>query len=124
MEEAYAQALWTMTEKGMKPKEAVSALHTSLKARGREALLPRISRAFSRIVERKRAAEGLTLIVARKEDEARAKRDAKEFVGSNEVAMKVDDSLIGGWRLEGNESLVDASFKKQLLALYNRATRN
>jgi len=33
----------------------------------------------------------------------------------------VDESLIGGWRLEGKETLVDASYKRELLELFNRS---
>ena len=60
--------------------------------------------------------------------EAITKQDIKDLLkdmgaDTHEVETKVDTSLIGGWRLEGRENLVDASFKKHLLTVYNRVTK-
>lgn len=127
MEEAYAQALWKMIESGMAPKKAIQSVHQSLTARGRASLMPGIARAFERLAARKRQMDSVTLSVAREKDERSAHRSAKEAleslgVTSSDITISVDDSLIGGWRLEGKETLIDASFKKQLLTVYNRAT--
>ncbi len=136
MENAYAQALWKMLQngpsdgrQGMKPKEALHALHESLMRSGRQGLLPKIGRAFAKIAERDQARTNIVLTVAREKDEHTAQKEAKDIlskmnIDSVDVTGRVDDSLIGGWRLEGRERLVDASFKKQLLTLYNRATRS
>ncbi len=128
MEQAYAQALWKMVEGGMSPVKAVHALRDLLKARGREALLPRIGRTFARIAQREGKRTGVTLSVAREKDERAAKSAVKTIleeigVEPKEVNILVDDSLIGGWRLEGKETLVDASHKKELLELFNRSVR-
>ena len=128
MESAYAQALWKMVEGGMSPAKAVHELRDLLKARGREALLPRIGRAFARIAEREGKRTGVTLSVAREKDERAAKSAVKQILAEFGVEPKegnihVDDSLIGGWRLEGREHLVDASYKRILVDVYNAATR-
>jgi F0F1-type ATP synthase delta subunit len=127
METAYAQALWKMVEGGMTPAKAVHALRDTLKAHGREALLPRISTAFARIAEREAKKTSVVLTVAREKDERRAHRDIKGLlsqlgVEAKDLKTQVDDTLIGGWRLEGREHLADASYKKQLLELFSRAT--
>lgn len=127
MEEAYAQALWKMIEGGMVPKKAVQSIHQSLTVRGRTSLMHGIARAFERLAARKRQTDSVTLSVAREKDERFAHRSAKQAleslgVTSPDVTISVDDSLIGGWRIEGKEILIDASFKKQLLTVYNRAT--
>ncbi len=127
METVYAQALWKMVEDGMTPSKAVRALHEVLKAHGREALLPRIASAFTRIAERETKRSDVILTVAREKDERRAHKEVKELlsamgVGVEDLKTQVDDTLIGGWRLEGREQLVDASYKNQLLELYNRVT--
>ena len=127
METAYAQALWKMVEGGMTPAKAVHALRDTLKAHGRETLLPRIARAFERIAEREAKKIDVVLTVAREKDERRAHKEIKETLSQLGVEAKnlktqVDDTLIGGWRLEGREHLVDASYKKQLLELFSRAT--
>src|SRR3989338_11512522 len=108
METSYAQALWQMIERGMAPTKAVKALHESLVVRGRQALMPRIARAFARIAARDNERNGVVLSVAHVNDEKKAKREAKEVlsemnVAAGEVKVAVDDSLIGGWRLEGRE---------------------
>jgi F0F1-type ATP synthase delta subunit len=128
MEQAYAQALWQMVENGMAPAKAVHAMRDSLKSLGREALLPRVGRAFARIAMREAKRTGVTLSIARMGDERGAKSAVKEILAELDVEPKdvnvhVDDSLIGGWRLEGKEALVDASYKKELLELFNRSVR-
>jgi F0F1-type ATP synthase delta subunit len=127
MERMYAQALWEMAEKGMEPKKAVSALYEHLKLRGREALMPRIAKAFERLAARDDGKNTVTLTVAHEKDAHKAKSHIRDMlkkfqVAEADVAIRLDGSLIGGWRLEGKESLVDASFKKSLLEMYNRAT--
>jgi len=110
----------------MAPKKAVDALHESLVVRGRQALMPRIAGAFSRIAARDQGRNGIVLSIAHESDERKAMREAKEVLSemgasASDVSVNVDDSLIGGWRLEGREMLVDASFKKSLLEMYNRS---
>ena len=127
METAYAQALWKMVEDGMEPKKAVHALHAELTKTGRASLMRRILRAFERIAERELRKEQATLTVAREHDERHAKSAVKEVLAELEVESKdlktlIDDTIIGGWRLEGNGRLIDASYKTQLLELYKRAT--
>lgn len=127
MEIAYAQALWNMVVGGMTPSKAVHALRETLKVHGREALLPRIASAFARIAEREAKRSDVVLTVAREKDERHAHGDIKELlvqlgVEARDLKTQVDDTLIGGWRLEGRELLVDASYKNQLLELFNRAT--
>ena len=126
--EPYAQALWQMLEKRAKPKDAVTKLQAMLKRQGREALLPKIARAFARIAARESRKNTVTLSVAHTKDERGARTAVKGFlkemnVSAKDVAVETDEDLIGGWRLEGRGRLVDASFKKHLLSLYNRATQ-
>ena len=133
METAYAQALWRMVTDGKTPHAAVEALRTLLTREGREALLPRIARAFERLAEREMHKTDMILTVAREKDERAAKKEAQEMLyrtgllsagGGSSFGGKtrVDDTLVGGWRLEGRGMLVDASYKTQLLDMYNRAT--
>ncbi len=131
MEKAYAQALWQLVASGMDAKKAVHAMHEKLKADGRGALFQRVGRAFVRLSEREARKRDFVLTVAREKDLADAQKAAKKIIdayssefgtdGAN-LKTQVDDSLIGGWRLEGNERLVDASYKKRLLDLYNSVT--
>ena len=128
MENAYAQALWQMVEKGMKPKEAVAKIREALEKRGRLSILPKVGRAFARIAARESAKRAIVLSVAKEKDAADAKREMKDIfremgVEAGDVEVRLDETLIGGWRLEGRERLHDASYKKSLLSIYNRATQ-
>lgn len=128
MEQAYAQALWQLIENGMEPKKALHALVESLKVRGREALLPRIARSFERLAEREMRKNAVTISVAHEKDANAAKRGAKKILEEagievKDMDMKIDESLIGGWRLEGRGVLVDNSFKNSLLEMYNHAVK-
>ncbi len=131
MEKVYAQALWQLVSNGMGAKEAVHAIHARLEKEGRAVLMPRVAHAFARIAERESNKRDYTLTVAREGDLAHAKKEAHKIIdtfssesdaeGVN-LKTQVDDSLIGGWRLEGNERLVDVSYKKQLLEIYSSVT--
>ena len=129
MEQVYAQALWEMIKKGTEPKKAVHALHETLVARGREVLFPRIAKAFERIAARESNRSDITLHIASAKDEHHAKAAAKKVMAHMKLEEKeitnvrIDESLIGGWRIESGEQLIDASYKKHLLSIYNAATQ-
>ncbi len=128
MEKLYAQALWQLVSNGMDAKDAVHAIYDRLENEGRAILMPRVAHAFFRIAEREARKSDYTLSIAREEDLAHAKKELKAYhedlgIDFDNLKTQVDDSLIGGWRLEGNERLVDVSYKKQLLEMYNSVTR-
>lgn len=128
MEHAYAQAIWKAVDGGMTPHAAVKALREKLEREGRAAILPRVARAFARLAEREGKKNDLVLTVAREKDERHAKSAAKEVLAAlgadaGDLRTQVDDSIIGGWRLEGRGVLVDNGYKNRLLQIYNRVTR-
>ncbi len=125
MENAYAQALWRAIQKGMAPTAAVHAMHKRLKEEGREALTPRIAKAFARIAAHDDEKSAVVLAVADLSHKDSALREAAAAgLDLKAARTSVDHTLIGGWRLESAESLVDASYKKHLLAIYRGATRS
>ncbi|OGG80627.1 hypothetical protein A3A39_04010 [Candidatus Kaiserbacteria bacterium RIFCSPLOWO2_01_FULL_54_13] len=129
MQDAYARALWRVIQEGKLPKEAVAKLRATLERHGRARLLPRVARAFARIAARESSKNAVTLTIAQKKDERMAHKEIKEFlrdmdVSPEDVEVKTDVNLVGGWRLEGREHLIDASFKKYLLDLFERVTTN
>ena len=114
MEKLYAQALWQTIENGRPPKEAVESLAKILKRQGRERLMPRIAKAFARLAEANKSTR--TRIIVADEKDAKA---ALRASGREEADVCVDESLIGGWRLESSSEIIDRSFKKHLLDIYN-----
>ena len=128
MEKQYAQALWKMVAGGMTPKKAVRALYDILVSRGRSDLIPHIAKSFARLAARHQQKEGVVLSIAREKDERKAVAAVqgllKEISAKRaDIDVRVDGTLIGGWRLEGRERLVDASHKRYLLDMYKHATQ-
>jgi F0F1-type ATP synthase delta subunit len=118
MEKAYAQALWDLIQKGDKPKDAVTKIHKALEVRGRAALMPAIGRAFTRLAQREAQKNRSVLVVARKSDEAKARKES----GAHDAEVTIDESLIGGWQFFDKGQLRDESWKTALLSIYNSAT--
>lgn len=117
MEKAYAQALWNLIQDGEKPKDAVAKIHAALERQGKVALMPSISRAFERIAQREAQKNASVLLVARKSDEAKARKES----GAHEAELRVDETLIGGWQLFDKGEMRDESWKSALLSIYNHA---
>lgn len=126
MREAYALVLWKMLEGGMKPEAAVAHLRENLARHGRSGLLSTIGKAFERLASKKMATDEAQLFVAHEKDASRAVKEAVSLLNLEDGDMRVcvDATLIGGWRLQEKNRLVDASFKNHLLSIYNRATQS
>lgn len=119
MEKKYAQALWEMIAGGADPKAAVASIAQALEGHGRAGLISRVGKEFSRLAERRMRRTQSTITVARESDVAFAKAES----GVADASVRVDAAQIGGWRLETGERLVDATYKRYLLDIFNRATR-
>lgn len=127
MERSYAQALMKVIDTGIAPHDAVKALRELLAREGRERLMPKIARAFATLAAQSDRRTRVTLTIADERDRAEsinAAQDALSRAGAqpSDVDVCIDESIIGGWRLEGQELLVDASYKRYLLDMYNRVT--
>lgn len=116
MPHAYARALIALVSKGLTPKEAVQKVFVSLEAKGRMGLAKSIARAFARDAEKELRRSRATLTVAHAKDAKKASANAN--IGEYEVIT--DPTLIGGWRLETFDSLIDQSWKKQLVSIYQK----
>lgn len=119
MEKLYAQALWNLIQNGAAPKDAVHKIHTALTAHGRSALMPAVGKAFERLAQREAQKNRSVLVVARKSDEAKARKES----GGKDAELRVDETLIGGWQLFDKGELRDESWKSALLSIYNQAVR-
>ena len=122
MEKEYAHALLQVAKDGMEPKEAVLGLVSTLRAHGHMNLLPRIARALSEDGRRALRSDGAVLTVAAEAEAAAARIAAAGYIGSQPVRIATDERLIGGWVLTTPDTRVDASFKKQLVELYQAIT--
>src|SRR3989344_4535441 len=128
MEQAYAEALCRVIENGMEPEKAIASLKNSLERSNRSSLLPKIARAFAHLAARQARKNTMTLSIAQKKDVTRALKEAERILAERgiretDLCESIDETLIGGWRLEGRGLLVDQSWKKSLLSMYNAATK-
>lgn len=122
MEKDYAQAVIEVAKKGMQPKDLVKNLESTLRTHGHLALLPKIAHVLKDELRRRERSFESVLAVAKESEAVSAKTEAAEHIGTNGVRIVADESLIGGWVLSTPNTRVDASFKKQLLDLYNAIT--
>lgn len=112
--DSYAQALVALVHKGMSPKDAVNKLAEMLKKTGKSRIMAQLKPALMRLQNKE---SGAVVYVAHK-------HDAKHAPQASDTRVIIDDSLIGGWRMVNGNTLVDASYKKQLLDMYRGATRS
>jgi len=115
--DVYAKAMFALTNAGKTADEIFSGVISSLKKRGALGLLPKILSAYERLVM-KASHAGAVLTVARITDrEAALKASGAQI----DTEVKIDERIIGGYRLEKSGVLIDNSFKEQLLSVYRKA---
>ena len=126
----YAEALYEAL-KGKNEKEAgvVSAhFHASIKVRGHAGLLKLIPAELSRIAERERAKNEVYLVTATASSHAKWSHaydhyEKEGIVPVNSVRRDVvDETIIGGFQIRGKNILIDSSYKKALVDLYQKIT--
>ena len=122
----YAHALYDLEREGnLDADTAVSKLVQILKAKGHIRLLPSILSEYKETLEISRDKKTVILTCARESDFEKYRIELKEHLGhlnSDFTEEVVDDTIIGGYILQKEDSVIDASFKKKLLLLYQGAT--
>lgn len=121
--EMYTDALLRMVMNGTTSTQAVKSLFLHLKARGKQGMLRSIKSHLTRKGMALAHKEEAVLEIARVKDVEYAKKEATTYWDNRTISMpivRIDESLIGGWRLIGGGTLVDNSFKKHLLEFYKQ----
>ena len=113
----YAHALIRAQRgKTSKEQEKITTQFLSrLRDRGHIKLLPQIA---AHIQKLSRARSDETLVVARKKDVVRARKEAGTKVGAT-----INPDLIGGWQHTKEGVLTDTSYKRSLIELYRTITK-
>lgn len=120
----YAQALRDIIRDGDSStyERSGDAFVELLKRRGHSKLLPQILKEFEKYNDRDIDTMQVTLTIAKESDASRYKEESKKYAGNGDLdehtAIKVDDRIIGGFKLETGDVVVDGSYKKMLLNLY------
>ncbi len=120
MEKEYALALARQIAQGSDEQKLVDGLVTHLKAEGRMKLLPGILRELKNLEARNSALAPIVEIAS--ESEKAAALAAAKAAGIESPEVRVNPSLIRGWRLRSADTLVDRSAKQALVDLYQRIT--
>lgn len=90
-----------------------------MKKKGHTSLLPQVMR----IVERMPKKEGGILTVARKGDVKKFQSRIEQVGGNkNDTHVVVDPSLVGGYIAQKGATLLDASYRRALVQLYQNVT--
>jgi len=120
MEKEYAQALARSFRSGTDEAKLVDGFVKHLKEEGRMKLLPGILRELKNIQAR---AEKLapSIEIAHESERASARAGAKE-AGIDTDNVRVNDTLIRGWRARSGGMIIDRSAKQALVDLYQKIT--
>jgi F0F1-type ATP synthase delta subunit len=94
-----------------------------LRSRGHQKLLPNIVHELEKRLTREQ--ESVKILFAREEDKIRYKENiqadlleiAKE---KEEQSQEIDEKLVGGYRVETKNILIDRSYKRALIDLYQK----
>lgn len=122
MEKQYAIALFELAQKpDAKAETLVQKLREHLKEVGREKLLPRILREFSKL-DALATAFGESLEVASQDEKAHAEKEA-HALGITAHAH-VNHDLVSGWRARKGSRVIDRSGKRALIDLYRQIAQN
>lgn len=110
--------------------QCVARFRELLGRNGHVRLLPRIVVLVERMVEKDTRKEQVELSVARKAEanrfavhiaDYRQSLDVQERAG---IRMRLDDTLIGGFRLRVKGAMINATYKRALFELYRVLTAN
>jgi len=120
--ENYAKALISAAKTEKDTDALIASFFKVLKARGALKLLPKIL-TFLEHAQTKNASAKPTLTIAREKDKDSAlmqiENAIKGIVSSkDEIEIKIDDSIIGGYRFQTSKDLLDESYKTKLLSIY------
>jgi F0F1-type ATP synthase delta subunit len=122
LEKVYAQALVELEATGAKAPELTKHLIAHLTKAGRLKLLPKILTELRKI-EARHAKEWSALEVASEKEKAHAQKEL-ENMGVHATEVRINPSLIKGWRILQKDTLIDTSAKKSLVNLYTNITNH
>lgn len=125
-ETQYASLLLAMIEKGIVPEKAVANTIRLLHQHKLMALLPRIKKVLMLEVSKQKRKSEAVLVVANASDKAHAEEEAKGAMSAcghrkQPLTVCIDDSIIGGWVVQSYDTRIDASYKRSLRDIYQRA---
>lgn len=122
MKKQYVQAVLESLQSGKDVADVLKGLSVILQKRGHERLHASVLREVLRVLSSDNEVSGTRVIVARESDARKFKSEiekeltALQFDPHYEVSVR--DNLVGGYIIEHESTIIDASYKKKLLTLY------
>ena len=119
----YASALYSATQ-GLNKEDTekrVKVFIELVKSRGHERLLPSLSSSYEKRLSQK--VDKVTLTVASDKDLKRTKEEIRDLSGEfnlQDLDVKVDELLVGGYVLKSQNNLYDKSYRRALKKLYQK----
>jgi len=125
LEEKYAEALSEMTKN--RSSDDVSLIFSNfisvLKKNGHYKILPKILKSLEKL-RMKEKENDIELVLAAADQEAKFRSKINEFQKYLEkdakVVTKVDGTIVGGFIIRSKSVMIDMSYKKALMNLYNK----
>ncbi len=115
----YAKALLELiVQEPENYKQHLAALQDLLKRKGKEKLLPKISKELLKLLE-KHSRRLPKVIIAKDKDLQKAKEKA-EALGAKDANVFKNPNIVGGYIIKTRNFVYDASYRKYLLDLYNK----
>ena len=126
LKQDYATAVLQILDAGNDIGVVLPKLKAQLERKGHKNLYPSILKEVIHGLERKNHARIPEVRVAREGDlkkhKAHIEALLKTITNETEYTTTIDETLIGGAVVEHNSKIIDASFKKKLMALYQALT--
>ncbi len=128
MKKHYVQAVLQLLEEGKDIDTVLISLHDTLQRKGHTKLHESILSAVLTQLVRITATEGALVTVAKESDSQKyqsAIQEALKELRSDGASLrtKVDETLIGGFTVEYNNTRIDRSYKEKLVSLYRAITK-
>ena len=124
--EKYAKALYDlMKDKSENEQDKLfSNFLKVLERNGHSKLLPRVLKSFEKISFQEKTDTSVDFVVSDSKFEdkykAQIKKYSKYFDKDQEVQTKTDSSIVGGFMIRSKNVVVDGSYKRSLVNLYNK----
>lgn len=118
LKQDYQKAFLSLLESGEDVDKTIKRVKVVMEKRGHSGLLLSVFKSTLRELDRTSVAKTPRLTVAREKD---VRRYAD---GHKEAEVIIDPHLIGGYRFEQNNTMIDQSYKTKLLNWYRVAVKS
>ncbi len=118
----YIEAVFKLLSEGQAIDLVIPKLQSALRRKGSEKLYPLILKGLLKRFEKEANSNTTIITVARQKDVAQLATDIKSALdtlnANGSFQTSVDETIIGGFKITQGGTVVDRTYKKQLVALY------